>query len=88
MPATLAEEDLLPRVKKTIQDVLKVNEFAIQPQSLFKEDLGADSMDRISLLMALEEEFDTIIPDEDAEKLARVSDVMEYIRMTLANGIR
>lgn len=67
------------RVKKIIADQLGLDENTITMDSLFTDDLGADSLDVVELIMALEEEFDIEIPDEDAEKATKVGDVVEYI---------
>jgi len=67
------------RVKKIIADQLGLDENTITMDSLFVDDLGADSLDVVELIMALEEEFDIEIPDEDAEKATKVGDVVEYI---------
>lgn len=67
------------RVKKIIADQLGLDENTITMDSLFVDDLGADSLDVVELIMALEEEFDVEIPDEDAEKATKVGDVVEYI---------
>ena len=71
------------RVIKMVAEQLGVKEEDIQSTSSFVEDLGADSLDTVELIMALEEEFDAEIPDEDAEKIATVKDAVEYIQ---ANG--
>ena len=71
------------RVIKMVAEQLGVKEDAIQSTSSFVEDLGADSLDTVELIMALEEEFDAEIPDEDAEKIATVKDAVDYIQ---ANG--
>ncbi len=67
------------RVKKIIADQLGLDENTVTMDSLFVDDLGADSLDVVELIMALEEEFDIEIPDEDAEKATKVGDVVEYI---------
>ncbi|ABK62098.1 MULTISPECIES: acyl carrier protein [Clostridium] len=67
------------KVKKIIADQLGLDENIIDMDSLFVDDLGADSLDVVELIMALEEEFDIEIPDEDAEKVTKVGDVVEYI---------
>ena len=67
------------RVKKVIVEQLDVSEDEVQPTASFVEDLGADSLDVVELVMGLEEEFDIEIPDEDAEKIARVQDAVSYI---------
>ena len=67
------------RVIKMVAEQLGVKEDDIQTGSSFVEDLGADSLDTVELIMALEEEFDAEIPDEDAEKIATVEDALNYI---------
>jgi len=73
-------DDILERVKKIIIDRLGVDEAAIVEPASFKEDLGADSLDVVELVMELEDEFDMEISDEDAEKITTVGDVVEYIK--------
>ncbi|WP_017719393.1 acyl carrier protein [Kamptonema formosum] len=68
------------RVKQIIKEQLEVEESAITPQASFADDLQADSLDTVELVMALEEEFETEIPDEEAEKLTTVQDVVDYIK--------
>ena len=70
------------RIKKIIVEHLGVNEDQIKPEAKFIEDLGADSLDTVELVMALEEEFGTEIPDEEAEKLQSVGDVVKFIEDT------
>lgn len=67
------------RVKKIVCEQLGVKESEVQNASSFVEDLGADSLDTVELVMALEEEFETEIPDEEAEKLASVQNAIDYI---------
>ena len=67
------------RVKKIIVDQLGVKEDEVASQSSFVDDLGADSLDTVELVMAFEEEFDIEIPDEEAEKIANVGDAVKYI---------
>lgn len=67
------------RVKKIVCEQLGVKESEVQNNSSFVEDLGADSLDTVELVMALEEEFETEIPDEEAEKLGSVQDAIDYI---------
>ncbi len=67
------------RVKKIIVDQLGANPEQVTPEASFIDDLGADSLDTVELVMALEEEFDIEIPDEDAEKIATVGHAIEYI---------
>ncbi|MFP6893932.1 MAG: acyl carrier protein [Opitutales bacterium] len=67
------------RVKKIIRDQLNVTDEQITPEANFIDDLGADSLDQVELVMALEEEFGKDIPEEEAEKLQTVGSVIEYI---------
>jgi acyl carrier protein len=73
--ATLEE-----KVKKIIIDQLGVDEAEVTPEAKFIDDLGADSLDTVELVMALEEEFGIEIPDEEAEKIATIQDAIAYIR--------
>ena len=73
-------ENIEQRVKKIVAEQLGVNEADVKNESSFVNDLGADSLDTVELVMALEEEFETEIPDEDAEKIATVQDAITYIR--------
>ena len=67
------------RVKKIVVEQLGVNETEVRPVSSFVDDLGADSLDTVDLVMALEEEFDCEIPDEEAEKITTVQQAIDYI---------
>ena len=71
--------DIETRVKRIVVEQLGVKEEEITPQASFVDDLGADSLDTVELVMALEEEFGTEIPDEDAEKIVTVKNAVEYI---------
>jgi len=68
------------KVKEIIIDQLGVEEEDVTMEASFIDDLGADSLDIVELIMALEEEFDLEIPDEEAEKIAAVGDVVDYIK--------
>ena len=68
------------RVKSIIADQLGVDEAQIKPESKFMEDLGADSLDIVELIMAMEVEFQTEIPDEDAENIRTVGDAVNYVQ--------
>ncbi len=68
------------RVKKIIVDQLGVDEAEVTPEAKFIDDLGADSLDTVELVMALEEEFGVEIPDEDAEKITTVKHALSYIQ--------
>ncbi|MFN8091328.1 MAG: acyl carrier protein [Vicinamibacteria bacterium] len=72
-------EPVADRVKKIIVDQLGVEEETVTPEASFVDDLGADSLDTVELVMALEEEFGIEIPDEDAEKISKVKDAVDYI---------
>ncbi|WP_348673670.1 acyl carrier protein [uncultured Abyssibacter sp.] len=68
------------RVKKIIAEQLSVSEEQITPEASFVDDLGADSLDTVELVMALEEEFEIDIPDEEAEKIVTFQHVIDYIK--------
>ncbi|HEY3364765.1 MAG TPA: acyl carrier protein [Symbiobacteriaceae bacterium] len=74
-----SKDDMFAKVKAIIVDQLGVEEEEVTLKSSFIEDLGADSLDIVELIMALEEEFEIEVPDEDAEKLMTVEDAIEYI---------
>ena len=67
------------KVKKIVVEQLGVSEDQVTPEAKFIEDLGDDSLDQVELVMALEEEFGSEIPDEDAEKLTTVGDAIKYV---------
>ena len=67
------------KVRKIIVDQLGVDEKQVTASAAFIDDLGADSLDTVELVMALEEEFDVEIPDEEAEKISKVQDAIDYI---------
>ncbi|MHB8533962.1 MAG: acyl carrier protein [Sulfuricaulis sp.] len=71
------------RVKKIVVEQLGVNEGEVKPGASFVDDLGADSLDTVELVMALEEEFDCEIPDEQAEKITTVQQAIDYINTRL-----
>ena len=71
------------QVKEIIIDQLGVNEDQVKPEASFIDDLGADSLDTVELVMAFEEKFDIEIPDEDAEKMRTVGDATEYLKSKL-----
>ncbi|HET7314068.1 acyl carrier protein [Salinisphaera sp.] len=68
------------RVQKIIAEQLSVSEDQVTSEASFVDDLGADSLDTVELVMALEEEFEIDIPDEEAEKIVKVSDAVNYIK--------
>ncbi|MGE5589288.1 MAG: acyl carrier protein [Bacillota bacterium] len=74
------KEAVFDKVKEIIVEQLGVEEEQVTAEASFIEDLGADSLDIVELIMALEEEFDLEIPDEDAEKISTVADAVAYIR--------
>ncbi len=71
--------DIAEKVQKIIVDQLGVDAASVKPDASFVEDLGADSLDLTELIMAIEEEFDIEIADEDAQKIQKVQDAIEYI---------
>ena len=76
----MSSEEILEKVKGIIVEQLGVAEASVTMEASFIDDLGADSLDIVELVMALEEEFDIEIPDADAEKVATVADVVDYIK--------
>ena len=80
----MSSEEVFEKVKSIIVEQLGATESSVTMEASFIDDLGADSLDIVELIMALEEEFDTEIPDEDAEKVVTVGDVAEYIKDHIA----
>ena len=76
----MSSEEVFEKVKNVIIEQLGVAETSVNMEASFIDDLGADSLDIVELIMALEEEFDIEIPDSDAEKVVTVGDVVEYIK--------
>ena len=76
----MSSEEIFDKVKEIIIEQLGVTESSITMEASFIDDLGADSLDIVELIMALEEEFDIEIPDADAEKVVTVGDVVDYIK--------
>jgi acyl carrier protein len=75
--------DIEQRVKKIVSEQLGANEADVKKESSFVDDLGADSLDTVELVMALEEEFDCEIPDEEAEKITTVQQAIDYVSANL-----
>ena len=80
----MSSEEIFEKVKSIIVEQLGVTETSVTMEASFIDDLGADSLDIVELIMALEEEFDIEIPDSDAEKVATVGDVVDYIKEHVA----
>lgn len=76
--------DIEQRVRKIVAEQLGVNDADVKNEASFVDDLGADSLDTVELVMALEEEFETEIPDEEAEKITTVQLAIDYINNNLA----
>ena len=76
----MSSEEVFDKVKEIIVEQLGVAENSVTLEASFIDDLGADSLDIVELIMALEEEFDLEIPDSDAEKVITVGDVVDYIK--------
>ena len=76
----MSSEEVFDKVKEIIIEQLGVAETSVTMEASFIDDLGADSLDIVELVMALEEEFDIEIPDTDAEKVVTVGDVVDYIK--------
>jgi len=79
----MSDKSIEDRVKDIIVDQLGVNAEQVTPEAKFIEDLGADSLDTVELVMAFEEEFEIEVPDEEAEKLQSVGDVTTYVKGAL-----
>jgi acyl carrier protein len=75
--------DIEAKVKETVMDQLNITEEEYVPEASFIDDLGADSLDIVELLMALEDEFDIEIPDEDLIKIATIKDAIDYIKLRM-----
>lgn len=80
----MSQAETFEKVKKIVGDQLSVEAEKITPQANFANDLGADSLDTVELVMALEEEFDIEIPDEAAEKITTVQEAVDYINSKVA----
>ncbi len=76
----MSEKEIFEKLKLIVKDQLGVDEESITMEATFVDDLSADSLDIVELIMSIEEEFDMEIPDNDAEKIVTVSDVVEYIK--------
>jgi acyl carrier protein len=79
----MSDTDILKRVTDIVAKKLGVNVDEVKPDSSFVDDLGADSLDTVELVMALEEEFDAEIPDEDAAKITTVQQAVDYIEQKM-----
>jgi acyl carrier protein len=75
----MASTEMEARLKKIVAEQLSVDESKIVPEARFTDDLNADSLDLVEMIMSLEEEFGVEIPDEDAEKILTVKDALDYI---------
>jgi len=75
----MEREELLKKIKSIVADKLSISEDQVTEEASFIDDLGADSLDTVELIMALEDEFDMDIPDEEAEKLTTVGKAMDYV---------
>ncbi|WP_254564203.1 acyl carrier protein [Oscillatoria sp. HE19RPO] len=80
----MSQEDIFSQVKKIVTEQLEVEGEKVTPSASFAEDLGADSLDTVELVMALEENFDIEIPDEAAEKITTVQEAVTYIESQVA----
>ncbi len=79
----MQSEEVMAKLKELVMDRLNVEEDQIKAEASFVEDLGADSLDIVELIMGIEEEFDIEIPDEDAEKLTNVGEALSYVKSKL-----
>lgn len=82
----MSQTETFEKVKKIVVEQLSVDEEKVTPESNFAGDLGADSLDTVELVMALEEEFDIEIPDEAAEKITTVQEAVDYITSKVATS--
>lgn len=82
----MTQEEIFSKVKELVARQLSIDEKEITREASFIEDLGADSLDTVELIMSLEEEFDIEIPDEEAEKVKSVQQVVDYIHGHLSAG--
>ncbi len=80
----MSQDDILQKVRKIVSEQLSVEEAEVAPESSFANDLGADSLDTVELVMALEEEFDIEIPDEAAEGIGTVQAAVDFIKQKVA----
>jgi acyl carrier protein len=74
---------IIEKIQKIISEQLDVAKEDVVPEASFVDDLGADSLDQVELIMAMEEEFDVSIPDEEAEKILTVQDAIDYVNKVL-----
>jgi len=81
----MEREELLKKIKAIVADKLSIGEDQVTEEASFIDDLGADSLDTVELVMALEDEFDMDIPDEKAEKLTTVGKTIDYVLGNLSN---
>ena len=79
-------EDISSKVKKMVVDHLGVDEAKVTDEANFMDDLGADSLDTIEIIMSIEEEFDIDIPDNEVEEMHTVGSVLNYLTANLSNG--
>ncbi|WP_448573297.1 acyl carrier protein [Trichothermofontia sp.] len=80
----MSEDEIFAKVQKIVAEQLSKDAAEVTPEASFANDLGADSLDTVELVMALEEEFEVEIPDEDAENIATVQAAVDYIRNKVA----
>lgn len=79
----MTEEEVFAKVKELVAKQLSIDEKEITPEASFLDDLGADSLDTVELIMSFEEVFDIEIPDEEAEQIRKVQDVLDFIHKKL-----
>ena len=80
-------QSVLDKVRKIVAEHLSVEEAQVTPEAAFVDDLGADSLDIVEIVLAFEDEFHIEIPDEDAEKITRVSEAVEYITAKMGTEV-
>ncbi len=79
----MEEREILEKIREIVSEQLDVEKERVVPEASFVDDLGADSLDQVELIMAFEEEFNIAVSDEEAEKIATVKDVIDYIKSFL-----
>lgn len=84
MVQSMTDEEIFQRVKKVVVEQMRINEDEVRPEVSFTEDLGADSLTVVELVMQLEEEFGVDIPDDDVPNLKTVQDAVNYIQSKLS----
>lgn len=83
----MSQQSVFEKVRKIVAEHLSVEESQVNPEAAFVDDLGADSLDIVEIVLAFEDEFHIEIPDEDAEKITRVSEAVQYITAKMGSEV-